>query len=416
MNRILLFLTLLFSQKNLPAQPGCTDPQASNFAPGATENDGSCGYPTTYYSPELVANLPTELEECSGVCFAGGRWWAHEDGSNSSFFKINPTTGSILQEVKLKNAQNQDWEDMTTDGTSIFLADLGNNFSGNRTDLGIFKVPLNFIGNSNSTTVQDNEWQFFPINYENQTDFTAVQPAPDSIEFDCEAMIFLDGKFHLFQKNWKKRTTTHFTVEPTGGVAKPIETFDVQGLITSAAISPDQKLVVLLGYNKTSSPNVFAWLLWDFHGGNFFNGNKRRLELGLPLVVGQSEGINFLDNRTGYIVNEKFTFSGVTFVQQQIRKFDFTQFLTGKVETGDPKNGDKLAQIFPNPFSQTVDFQFFGNEKPEFLRVRNELGQVIFSEKYFPEKISTNRWPAGKYFFEIIFPEKTWILHGLKIE
>ena len=45
---------------DLKSQPGCPDPQATNFDPMATSNDGSCQYPPTLLAPLKIANLPRE--------------------------------------------------------------------------------------------------------------------------------------------------------------------------------------------------------------------------------------------------------------------------------------------------------------------------------------------------------------------
>ena len=411
------FLALLFlfiTPFVAPAQPGCTDPQATNFNAVATSNDGSCLYPVTNYAPIFKAMFPDILMEVSGHTRAGSLWWAHNDGSDgSNFYRFNPESGAVIQEVKLQNASNKDWEDIASTNTHLYLGDFGNNLN-DRQDLGIYRVPLAQIGNGSTETVDDNEWTFIPFAYADQTDFTTL-PA-DSTVFDCEAMICLNGKIHLFTKNRKEYTTTHYVVNQTSGLAEKLETFDTGGLITGADISPDGKIVALLGYNLLGFPKVFCWLLWDWPAGSdmFFGGNKRRIELGSAFEVGQAEGIGFAGNRTGYITNERTIANGITFVEESVRYFDFGQWIPEGVGTGEPTEAERF-KISPNPFSQVVRFQFFENQKPDFLQVLNQTGQVVLRLNDIPEMLDVAALPPGLYTFEAAWPSgKTAVFKGMK--
>jgi len=397
------------------AQSGCTDPQATNFNAAATSNDGSCLYPVTNYAPVFKAILPNTLMEISGHVRAGSLWWTHNDGSDGpNFYRFNPESGAIIQEVNLQNASNKDWEDIAATNTHLYLGDFGNNLN-DRQDLGIYRVPLAQIGNGSTETVDDDEWNFIPFAYADQTDFTTL-PA-DSTVFDCEAMIYLNGKIHLFTKNRKEYTTSHYIVNQTTGLAEKVETFNTEGLITGADISPDGKVVALLGYSLRGFPTVFCWLLWDWPAGGdlFFGGNKRRIELGSAFEVGQAEGIGFAGNRTGYLSNERTVANGITFVEESIRYFDFGQWVPeGGVSTSEPTEAQRLS-ISPNPFLQTVRFQFFDNTKPDFLQVTNQFGQVLLRLNNVPEMLDVSALPPGIYTFEAMWPRgETAVCRGVK--
>jgi hypothetical protein len=97
--RLALFLALLPFLPAAQAQPGCPDPQATNFNPGATQNDGSCLYPVTNYTPVFRANLNSDLKEISGLHRANGEWWGHNDsGYDPDIFSIDPETGARMEE------------------------------------------------------------------------------------------------------------------------------------------------------------------------------------------------------------------------------------------------------------------------------------------------------------------------------
>ncbi|MBK7938843.1 MAG: T9SS type A sorting domain-containing protein [Lewinellaceae bacterium] len=383
------------------AQPGCPDPQASNFNAAATSNDGSCQYPLTGFTPVIKATLPAELKEVSGHVKVGNLWYAHNDGGDDSrFYRFDPETGSISQEVKLKDASNKDWEDITASSTDVYLGDFGNN-NNDREDLGVYKVPVSEIGNSGSESINNDEWTFIPFHYADQTDFSTLPD--DSTVFDCEAMIFFNGKLHLFSKNRRDNITSHYVINQATGVAEKIETFDTNGQISGADISPDGKVVALLGYNLEGLPTVFMWLLWDWQAGSdlVFSGNKRRIELGSAFLTGQAEGIGFADNRTGYLTNERTIANNITFVAESVRYFDIGEWVPESVATDDPQQAE-LFRVFPNPVSQEVHFQFFENKKPDQMRVVNLVGQVVLEENEAPETLNMGNIPPGIYTVEII--------------
>jgi len=384
------------------AQPGCPDPQATNYNAAATSNDGSCLYQVTNYSPIFKANLPNELQEISGLTRGGARWWGHNDsGYDEEFFRIDPESGDIFQKITLKNAKNKDWEDIASDGTNLYIGDFGNN-NNDRQNLGIYIVPLSWIGNSNSETVQEFEWSFLPFSYVDQTNYTS-QPE-DSTVFDCEAMIYYNDRIQLFTKSRRNYNTVHYVVNPASNVADKLETFDAQGLITGASLSPDGKLIALIGYDlRPFIPTVFCWLLWDWPAGTdqFFAGNKRRIELGTALQIGQVESIGFDGDRSGYISNEVTKFNGVTIVGESVRSFDFSPWVPASVGTGEADMPENKLKLYPNPFSQTLQFQYSSDKKPDFLYVKNQLGQTVLTLKEVPETLDLGLLPNGFYAFEL---------------
>lgn len=382
------------------AQPGCPDPQANNYDPSATSNDGSCLYPLTLYTPPLKALLPNKLNEISGMTYGSGFWWAHADNGNpEEFYHINPDIGTILQTVTLDKAKNRDWEDMAADDTYLYIGDFGNN-NNNRQNLGIYIVPLALIGSGTSVKIEEFQWGFLPFSYIDQTDFS-TQP-DDSTVYDCEAMIAHGGQIHLFTKSRKYNNTTHYIVNPSSNVAEKIETFNTEGTITGASVSPDGKLIALVGYDlRPAVPTVFCWLLWDWQPGSslFFSGNKRRIELGTALQVGQVESIAFAGHRNGYIANEKVSIGNVTLVQPAVRLFDFSQWVSSSSSLQEPvKSGFRL---FPNPFSHSVSLEADKAAMPTDIKAFDMLGQAVFRARYQPGPIALDPLPAGAYLFEL---------------
>ena len=77
---LLLLAVLVAPRAN--AQSGCPDPQASNYNPAATTNDGSCTYPVTTTALLTKATLPSAVNESSGLLYTGGSVWTHNDSGN----------------------------------------------------------------------------------------------------------------------------------------------------------------------------------------------------------------------------------------------------------------------------------------------------------------------------------------------
>ncbi len=410
MFKLFCSLTIIFCCHVLPlsAQSGCTDPKALNYNASATVNDGSCQYAVINYSPVLQAPLPDKLKEISGLAYAGNRWWAHEDsGANEIFYQINPLGGQIIQQVALNNAKNNDWEDIAQDSAYLYIGDFGNN-SSTRKNLGIYRVPLSKIGNGSSEKIEESDWSFLPFAYPDQTIFS--QQPEDSTEFDCEAMIYKNGALHLFTKNRKKYQTSHYRIDVSTGSIKKIETFDTGGLITGASVSPDEKMVALVGYNLRSFPTVFAWLLWDWpnpSSDSLFSGNKRRIELGTALAVGQVESIAFGGSRDGYIANESTSFNGIVLAPQALRHFDFGAWVSAMSANEETHFNAQSGKIFPNPFSQFIDFQWEESKPPEEIRLRDAQGRLLKVCAGSVTRMDTQHLPCGIYMVEAIWPKRT---------
>ena len=77
------FVALLLFTPLAQAQWGCTDPQATNYDPAATKNNGSCLYPNTLISPKiLLQKLSDTLNETSGLARIRNHWYSQNDGGN----------------------------------------------------------------------------------------------------------------------------------------------------------------------------------------------------------------------------------------------------------------------------------------------------------------------------------------------
>lgn|GEM_PF-1061662 len=315
-------------------QQGCTDPMANNYNAAATANNGSCTYNSTAYSPIIkVDPLSDSVIETSGLQFANGYLWTINDKNGKpQLYRIDTLTNVVQQRVFLNGLVNDDWEDLAFDGTCFYIGDIGNNLTGGRTNLAIYKFPFAAIDLTDAAdTIETNEIETIHFIYSDQPQ-PATPSGNNNSKYDCEAMLVDNNKIHLFSKNWVDNTTTHYIINSTDSgsyTAIATESYPVGYLVTAAAKVAGQNCIVLLGYINSGVGSHYLHILSDYRADSFFTGNKRRIDLGDATVMGQSEGICFRNGKYGYISNEFFTRSVGPFtisVPQKLRSFDISSF------------------------------------------------------------------------------------------
>ncbi|MEN2281186.1 hypothetical protein AAGF08_03545 [Algoriphagus sp. SE2] len=256
--------------------------------------------------PFITSELDVSLNESSGLAFIQNRLFSINDEDNSaSIQEIDPLNGQFIREVIIGNANNTDWEDLAQSETHLFIGDFGNN-RGSRKDLNILKIPISELLNSNSVEAEKIEFAFA-----DQIDFTG---SVEGSNFDCEGFFYFNKQLHVFTKNWGNNHTRHYLIQIDKPYQEilPIEEFNTEGLITGADISNDGNDIVLLGYeNKGITSKSFVWILSGYSGNEFFGGTKRKINLGSPSILSQTEGVVFRNESEIFISGEKINFSGL---------------------------------------------------------------------------------------------------------
>jgi len=241
-----------------------------------------------------VAYLDDKIQETSGLSFMNGKLYTFNDSGNApELFELDETSGSIKNTFTI-DAKNKDWEALTNDGKNFYIGDFGNN-GGTRKDLEIYKLPLQNNAPKNDSITK------ISFEYPEQSEFI---PKYTNNDFDAEAMIWLNGKLHLFTKEWKSKSTTHYIIDPNISEkqkAEKTESYKTNFVVTDAAYF-DKKLY-LVGYTKKTE--VFMNVFKETEPGIFFKDKPKHYYLGSALTVGQIEGVAV--NETGiYISGEKF--------------------------------------------------------------------------------------------------------------
>lgn len=238
---------------------------------------------------DVIADMPKLLKESSGIENIEGSanfWLINDAGNSNDLFEIDDI-GNIVRVVEVKNTKNKDWEDLATDGKNeIFIGDFGNN-ENDRQNLRIYSVSVNEIIDN---VVEAEKVSF---HFEDQFKFP---PKKKHRNFDVEAFVYMNGYFYLFTKN----RSSHFN-----GVTKLYKIPNIKGkhaakligefitcndsktcLVTGAALSKNNKKLVLLTHNK-----LFEFT--NFIKDDFFNGDVKEINLNHN---SQKEAICFKDD------------------------------------------------------------------------------------------------------------------------
>lgn len=253
---------------------------------------------THYGQLTYVTELPDLLKENSGMEVLSGSvyWFINDNGNKDHIYGVDKA-GKIIRDINIKEAKNNDWEDLTKDDKgNLYIGDFGNNRS-DRKDLKVYKIPNPEAENKKELTAEKIAF-YFP----DQEEFP---PKKRKRFYDVEAFFYKGGYLYLFTRNRSSEfdgTTRCYKIPATAGEHEAVLTGKYQLCdevklcqVTSAAVSPDGNKVVLLGSDS-------VWLLTDFIGDRFFDGTVKRLSFG---HYSQKEAVCFLDNQTLLISDER---------------------------------------------------------------------------------------------------------------
>jgi hypothetical protein len=392
-----IVLMLISLSDNAQIQ-GCTDPHAINYNSTANNNDGTCIYGPTNYSPEIfIKQLDEKVSGTAGLIFFNNSLWTiNEGGGQPEIYKIDTITGQVIQTFTIRNATNKDWEDLTQDSLYIYIGDFGNH-AGNRKDLCIYKVPKNQIHGSKNKIVKAEIISFL------YSDQKSYKFNPYHHNFDCEAMIYKDDSLFMFTKNWEDNATNVYALSVLPGTYE-LSTrirYDVKGLITGAGISPDGSAVTLVGNIDFQS---FIIILSDLKNHDFFSGNKRRIEFP-GLLVAKTKGLVYIDNKNILVS------SGKSSVPQCIYQVN-TEIWTSSGQNGQfadvpdpfnvkiisPNNHDKVSMMISEIPDSNMKIELYNSD---WVRLFEHDTVFIAHQQAFLYYLVVKNYIHGTYFIKL---------------
>lgn len=309
---IIIFCWIIF-QNSTSAQSGCTDVLARNYDANAIENDGNCCYKRLKIKEFTSVILSDSLNETSGLVEWENHLYTHNDDTDLHLYQLDKK-GFITKKIKLNGVKNKDWEELTQDKTHFYLGDFGNNASGNRTDLTIYKI-------AKDSLFYNPKIEIITFSYPEQTDFTKQKS--NTTDFDCEAFIATENDLFLFTKQWQNNQSAVYRLPKIPGSynAEYITTLKVKGLITGATFVKEKNLIALCGHNKKLKP--FVNLITDLENFNFVKANKRKIKL--KLSFHQIEAISTTNGIDFYLTNERFSRKVIGTIEQQLHYFSLVK-------------------------------------------------------------------------------------------
>ncbi|MCX7550930.1 SdiA-regulated domain-containing protein [Xanthomarina sp. F2636L] len=235
-----------------------------------------------------IGSFPLSLKESSAAEKVVGSplIWTLEDSRNPTVLYGVNENGNIIREIKVINATNNDWEDLTSDTSgNIYIGDFGNNRK-DRDSFIIYKI-------SNLKNIKQHAI----------AELISFKLPPETKTLNFEAFFIYKKHFYLINKKNKK--TMLFKVPNRIGnhTAEYVCSFDLDSekqKITSADISNDGKTIVLLNSNM-------LWKITDFNTDDFCNATIENIAFN---HFSQKEGVCFKDNNTIYITDERVSFIG----------------------------------------------------------------------------------------------------------
>ena len=262
---------------------------------------------------KAIAKLPKELKESSGIILDDGEhfWLLNDSGNKNEIHKID-LEGKISSTILVTDLENKDWEDITKDAEgALYIGDFGNN-DNTRKDLGIYKIAKADLNNTTVAVAQRTTFSY--------PEQTAFPPKKKELLYDCEAFFEWNGYFYLFTKNRSKGfngTTLLYKIPNKEGnfTAQLLGSYKTCGTyptcaITSAAISPDRKKIVLLSHSS-------IWVIENFKADDFMNGMITELPLN---DTSQKEGICFKDNDMLLLTDERIKKNGGNLYQVSLKE------------------------------------------------------------------------------------------------
>lgn len=324
----------------------------------------------------VVTGLEPSLSEISGILTLNERLIGFTDsGGSPHLYEIDTLSGTVSRSVHILNTANIDWEAICSDGTYIFIGDIGNN-NGNRDDLSVYRISIEDYLATPNDTVSAEVIEFV---YADQTDFSS---SPFATNFDAEAMVAVADSLYIFSKNWLDSESTIYALpkEPGSYIAGRGQNIPSNGLVTDADYDSATQTVILVGHSFLLQP--FVVLLSDFAGSTIAPEAVNRISFqGSSGYSTQVEGIQMLSSQTFFATAEE-GFNG----SAALYRVRFSSLSLLQAEPNDQ------GYIYPNPTSGDLKLS---NKNVARVEIYASSGQLVNT---FPsEDIMLDSFESGTY-------------------
>lgn len=244
------------------------------------------------YDVSFLADLPVELNECSGLAYHDGFIYAINDGNNAAnIYVLDVIDFTLTNTIELSSISNRDWEALSFRDNRVYIGDIGNN-AGKRMDLKLYSFNLN-----NPSSVES-----LPLNYADQISFS------DTFHnYDCESIVLMGNMLFMFTKHTKDiNETKMYQTRLTNGELSIVDKFAVPAVPTDAYYHKRSNEVFLLCNDDSLTPKESYVLVLAFDE-NFSVEIKHQLIIS---VDDDLEAICYIDDFGFVLASEKEDASG----------------------------------------------------------------------------------------------------------
>jgi hypothetical protein len=246
-----------------------------------------------------IGKLAENVNESSGLIFYNDTILiSHNDSGDKPILYFLNLKGEKIHQIKIENATNVDWEEITKDEHgNIYVGDIGNN-NNTRKDLVIYKIVNQNLLDVNSLIANRIDFR-----YPEQSKFP---PAENELRYDAEAMVAYNDSLYIFTKC---RTIPFegisycYVVPSVPGYYEAKRKFEL--FIGKGGFMKDAVTGASYCKSKLFINTYNRFLIYSF------DGNRVTFEKQVStLPYSQKEAILTKDNKTIYLTDEEQKFMG----------------------------------------------------------------------------------------------------------
>lgn len=267
---------------------------------------------------QVVADLPAELHETSGLAVSRtnpGVVWSHNDSGNDPVLYALDLSGRVIGAVRVRNAANQDWEDMSSGpcprtvgdaarqsaeaASCLYIGDIGDNL-WRRRELTVYIVEEPMLGDAGELpdTVRSRSFKFRYSRRADDSEALAVDEQGDVL-IVTKGLAGVPGFFRISADQVAQALESGDTLVAEHEMNFPVRTeHDVARLVTGAAFAPDGRTLAVRTYHEV----LFFRRSASATGGDWEPA-------GAPCFLGdaepQGEAIDYLSEDTLLLTSER---------------------------------------------------------------------------------------------------------------